>query len=114
MDNLDKPHKRLKVDDFIIDKKDPFADITSIDDTSKDIIVELCCPFCKCDIEVGRRKREHKYSRCDSWKRHVRGQHLTKRATGEGFEYPYEGCRTFLGTATQFLRHAEGQHGDRF
>jgi hypothetical protein len=114
VNNFDKPCKRLKVHDFVIDKEDPSTDITLMDDTIQDTSVELCCPFCKCDVEAGPRKGEHKYSRRDSWKRHIRGQHLTERAIDEGFDCPYEGCTAFLGTATQFLRHAEGQHGDRF
>ena len=111
-DNLDEPYKRLKVDDFVIYKDDPFPNIPSATDTANVTAVELYCPFCKCDREAGSRKREHKYPRRDSWKRHVRGQHLTEQAVGEGFDCPYEGCTAFLGTAIHFLRHAEGQHGD--
>jgi hypothetical protein len=112
-DELDEPCKRLTADAFGMDDEDPFAGISPVADNAK-ATAELRCPFCKCDIEAAPRKRDYKFPRRDSWKRHVRGQHLTEQAVGEGFDCPYEGCTAFLGTATQFLRHAEGQHGDCF
>jgi hypothetical protein len=114
VDDHDEPCKRLKVDYFVMDEEDPFADITPVDDTAMDDTTELCCPFCKWgDEEAGPHKREHKYSRRDSRKRHVEDQHLTERAVGEGFDCPYERCTAFLGTAAHFLSHAERQHDDR-
>ena len=114
VDDLDEPCKRSKVEYTVIDEDDSFVDIPPVADSADVTTVELRCPFCKCDKEAGPRKREHKYPRRDSWKRHVRGQHLTDQAVGEGFDCPYGGCDAFLGTATQFLRHAEGQHCDCF
>jgi hypothetical protein len=104
-DDPDEPRKRLKADEFVMDNE--FADTTSADDTE-----EFCYPFCKGDMEAPPRKRDYKYPRRDSRNRHVRGQHLTKQAVGEGFDCPYEECTAFLGGDTHFLRHAEGQHGD--
>jgi hypothetical protein len=46
-DNLDELCKRLKVNDFVMDKEDPFADIPLVDDTAKDTTAELYCPFCR-------------------------------------------------------------------
>lgn len=65
-------------------------------------------------MEAAPPKRNYEFPGRDSRKRHVRVQHLTEEAVGEGFDCPYEGCSAFLGTATHFLRHAEGQHGDQF
>jgi hypothetical protein len=110
-DELDEPCKRLKVDNFIMDEEDPFADITLVDDTAVDSRAELCCPFCKWgDEEAGPRKKKYKFSRRDSRKRHVQDQHLTKQAIGEGFDCPYDGCTAFLGTAMHFLSHEERHH----
>jgi hypothetical protein len=112
-DDFHDPCKRLKTDEYVIDEEAPFADISPVTDYARGM-TELRCPFCQCDLEAGPRKRNYTFPRRDSWKRHVRGQHLTEHAVGEGFDCPYEGCSAFLGTATHFLRHAEGQHGELF
>jgi hypothetical protein len=97
-----------------MDKDDLLADIPQVDDIVMDTTAGLFCPFCKWgDEEAGPRKREHKYCRPDSLKRHARSQQLTERAVGEGFDYPYEQCTAFLGTAMHFLSHAERHHGHR-
>ena len=96
-----------------MDDADLFADISSGTDNAKGT-AELRCPFCESDIEAAPRKRNYTFPRRDSQKRHVRAQHLTQNAVGEGFDCPYQGCTAFLGTATHFLRHAEGQHGECF
>ena len=103
MDGLDKPCKRSKVEYIVIDEDHAFADIPLVADTVIVSTVGLRSPFCRCD-EAGPRKREHEYPRRDSRKRHVRAQHLTDQAVGEGFDCPYEGCMAFLGTATHFLK----------
>ncbi|KIM93318.1 hypothetical protein OIDMADRAFT_184762 [Oidiodendron maius Zn] len=113
VDDFSDSCKRLKADVYVIDEEDPFADILPVTDDEKDT-TEFRCLFCQCDLEAGPRKRNYTFPRRDSWKRHVRSQHLTELAVGEGFDCPYEGCTSFLGTATHFLRHAEGQHGDLF
>lgn len=113
VDDFSDSFKRLKADVYVIDEEDPLADISPVTNNAKDT-TEFRCPFCQCDLEAGPRKRNYTFPRRDSWKRHVRGQHLTEHAVGEGFDCPYEGCLAFLGTATHFLRHAEGQHGECF
>ena len=112
-DDFDELDKRLKVDEIAMDDEELFADISPVTDNAKGK-TKLRCPFCECDIEAAPRKRNYTFPRRDSQKRHVRGQHLTEHAVGEGFDCPYNGCSAFLGTATHFLRHAEGQHGDLF
>jgi hypothetical protein len=93
-----------------MDNEDPSVGISPVAKAT----AELRCPFYKCDIEAAPRKRDYKFPRRDSWKRHVRGQHLTKQAVSKGFDCPYKGCTAFLGTATHFLRHTEGQYSDCF
>jgi len=61
----------------------------------------LRCPFCK----------QGPFSRQDSLGRHVRVQHLGRRAESDGFFCPYEGCRDYLGSAQHFLSHTARQHG---
>jgi hypothetical protein len=112
-DDVHHTYKRLKAEEFLIEDEDPLADISPITDNAEGT-TELRCPFCDCDMEAAPRKRNYEFPRRDSRKRHVRAQHLTEHAVGDGFDCPYEGCSAFLGTATHFLRHAEGQHGDLF
>ena len=114
VDDLNVPCKRLKVDDIVMDEEDPFADIPPVDNIAKGTTDEWYCPFCRGDEEVGPVRREYKYSRRDSRKRHAQDQHLTELAIGEGFDCPYEGCNAFLGTAMHFYSHAERQHDDCF
>jgi hypothetical protein len=112
-DDCSEPCKRLKADEFVIDNENPFAGILSVTDNAKGT-AELRCPFCEYDREAAPRKRNYTFPRRDSQKRHIRAQHLTQHAIGDGFDCPYEGCTAFLGMATHFLRHAEGQHGNLF
>ena len=91
VDDLNVPCKRLKVDDIVMDEEDPFADIPPVDNIAKGTTDEWYCPFCRGDEEVGPVRREYKYSRRDSRKRHAQDQHLTERAAGEGFDCPYKG-----------------------
>ena len=96
-----------------MDNEDLFADILLVTNNAKGK-TKLRCPFCEYDIEVSPCKRNYTFPRRDNRKRHVRWQHLTEHAVGEGFDCPYGGCSAFLGTATHFLRHAEGQHCELF
>jgi hypothetical protein len=83
----------------------------SILDSAQDLpnATNLYCAFCRWgDEEAGPRKRKHLFSRIDSLGRHVRVQHLKKRA--KGFRCPYEGCSAFLGNAMHFLHHTARQH----
>ena len=64
--------------------------------------------FCKwANKEAGPRKREHVFSRISSLGRHIRAQYLCPRAAGKGFDYPYQGCSAFLGSAIYFLSYTE-------
>jgi hypothetical protein len=60
----------------------------------------LYCPFCKLGP----------FSRPDSLGRHVRVQHLQRRATADGFSCPFKGCSDFMGNPTDFLSHTALRH----
>ncbi|CAG8972321.1 hypothetical protein HYALB_00001724 [Hymenoscyphus albidus] len=60
----------------------------------------LQCPIC----EFG------SFSRKDSLARHVKTQHLTRRATADGFPCPYEGCSAYLAGTPHFMNHTARQH----
>ncbi|KAG0645145.1 hypothetical protein D0Z07_9226 [Hyphodiscus hymeniophilus] len=95
--------------DVIVAGVDPVSYAQNIPETTS-----FYCPFCMWDDrETGPRKRTHTFSRIDSLSRHVRRQHLTRRAIIGGFHCPYLGCSAFLGCDTHFLNHTERVHGLR-
>lgn len=70
------------------------------------------CAFCRwADEEAGPQKRNYRFARIDSLRRHVRAQHLDRRAGTDGFYCPYKGCSAFLGSTMDFLSHTVHQHG---
>lgn len=120
----------LPAGDIVAGTPDTVADVQQLlETTASDIIADLdpvdhaqnipetiplYCPFCMWDDrEAGPRKRTHAFSRIDSLGRHIRRQHLTRRATAGGFHCPYLGCSAFLGYDTLFLNHTERVHGLR-
>jgi hypothetical protein len=93
---------------------DTVVDLDLIANKTQDLpeTANLYCAFCRWgDEEAGPRKRTYAFPRIDSLGRHVRKQHLSKRATAGGFHCPYQGCSAYLGCDTHFLNHTARQHG---
>jgi hypothetical protein len=120
----------LPAGDIVTGTPDTVEDVQKLlETTASDVIADLdpvehaqnisettpfYCRFCMWDDrEAGPRKRTHTFSRIDSLGRHIRRQHLTRRATAGGFHCPYLGCSAFLGCDTHFLNHTDRVHGLR-
>ena len=69
------------------------------------------CPFCRCDKEAGPKKRNKLFSRINGLYKHVQVQHLEYKRPNEGFDCPYQGCKTPLKGTMHFLSHTALEHG---
>jgi hypothetical protein len=77
---------------------------TSLSTQKPSKVSKLCCPFCRHDQQTSSERKDFRYSRQSSLRRHIESHLLCPSSC------PYERCSAVLGGKDHFFSHAARQH----